>query len=86
MPNHVHVVTQLHPAWTLEKVLHSWKSFTARQANRLLGRSGAFWAREYHDRSILDEDTYVRMVRYTLENPENAGLRDWSLVWGDGEG
>lgn len=42
MPNHVHVVFQPLDGHTLPEILHSWKSFTAKQTNRLLGRTGAF--------------------------------------------
>ena len=38
MPNHVHVVIQPRPEWSLEGILHSWKSFTAKEANKLLDR------------------------------------------------
>ena len=46
MPNHVHTVFQPLPNWRLEKVLHSWKSFTSKEANRLLKRTGDFWEPE----------------------------------------
>jgi transposase IS200 family protein len=52
MPNHVHVVAQLASEISLAKVLLSWKSYTARRANAILGRSGVFWQREYFDRII----------------------------------
>jgi len=47
MPNHVHVVVRLFLGETLAAVVHSWKSFSAKQANRILGAHGAFWQREY---------------------------------------
>jgi len=46
MPNHVHVVALLFPGQTLATVAHSWKSFSAKQANRMLRRHGLFWQRE----------------------------------------
>jgi REP element-mobilizing transposase RayT len=42
MPNHVHVVALLFPGQTLATVAHSWKSFSAKQANRMLRRHGLF--------------------------------------------
>ena len=81
MPNHVHAVFRLLGAWKLESTLHSWKSFTAKQANRLLGRRGAFWAREYYDHLVRDEEEFRRIVAYVAENPAKAGLRDWPFVW-----
>ena len=43
MPNHVHAVVWPMPGHTLSDILHSWKSFTSKAANKLLGRTGGFW-------------------------------------------
>src|SRR5438034_6286735 len=43
MPNHAHVITRLFRGSELGRVVHSWKSYTAKAANRLLGRVGEFW-------------------------------------------
>ena len=40
MPNHVHAVVWPMPDHTLSDILHSWKSFTSNQANKLLHRRG----------------------------------------------
>jgi len=85
MPNHVHVVCRLLPGQDLNKVLQGWKSFTARKANQILGRSRAFWQREYYDRLIRDGDELRRAVRYVMNNPERAGLKGWKWVWSAGE-
>ena len=37
MPNHVHVLIEMLPGHRLSDVVHSWKSFTAKEANRILG-------------------------------------------------
>jgi len=47
MPNHVHVILRLFPGQELSGILWGWKSYTARMANRILGRKGSFWQREY---------------------------------------
>lgn len=36
MPNHIHVLTELLPGYPLNGVIHSWKSFTAKKANKKL--------------------------------------------------
>src|SRR5213594_2409975 len=36
MPNHVHVVVWPMPGHTLSEILHSWKSFTSKEAGKLL--------------------------------------------------
>ena len=74
MPNHVHALVTPAPTITLSALLHTWKSFSAKQANRVLGRSGAFWMQEYFDRYIRDEDHFVSAVEYIHNNPVAAGL------------
>lgn len=49
MPNHVHAVMKMLPGQRLASVLHSWKSFTAHEINKAVGRRGTVWAREYFD-------------------------------------
>jgi len=80
MPNHVHVLFRILADHKLAEVLHTWKSFTAKEANRLLGRSGEFWQREYYDHLVRDEEEFYRTVGYILKNPEKAGLRNWRWV------
>jgi 3-hydroxymyristoyl/3-hydroxydecanoyl-(acyl carrier protein) dehydratase/REP element-mobilizing transposase RayT len=82
MPNHVHVVFRANPGRELSDIMHSWKSFTAKACNKVLGRTGEFWQREYFDRIIRDRSDFERRVRYTLENPAAAGLVDWKWVGG----
>ena len=81
MPNHVHVIAKIFKGADLEKILHSWKSYTSNQANALLKRRGSFWWREYYDHCVRDEDELTRSVRYVLDNPAKAGLKDWPYVW-----
>jgi 3-hydroxymyristoyl/3-hydroxydecanoyl-(acyl carrier protein) dehydratase len=82
MPNHVHVVFRVSPGHDLSEILHSWKSFTAKECNKVLGRSGEFWQRESFDRIIRDAADFERRVRYTLDNPAAAGLMNWNWVGG----
>ena len=93
MPNHVHAIVQPLPGHELSGILHSWKSFTASEANVRLGRSGQFWQPESYDHIIRTENEFRKQVRYVLDNPEKAGLTGWSwtgvasasLPMGDGE-
>ncbi len=74
MPNHVHVlITPLHGN-SLSSILHSWKSFTAKKANEILGHDGAFWQAEYFDRMIRDERHFHAAIEYIHNNPVKAGL------------
>lgn len=90
MPNHSHIMIRPHDGHPLEKIMHSIKSYTATEANRLLGRKGAFWMREAFDRYIRDADHYARVKRYIENNPVKAKLckrpEDWefSSAWNAG--
>jgi REP element-mobilizing transposase RayT len=81
MPNHVHVVVRLFPGQELARVVKAWKNFSAKAANLALARKGRFWQREYYDRLIRNGDEFDRAIRYVLENPAKAGLKDWTWVW-----
>jgi REP element-mobilizing transposase RayT len=81
MPNHVHVLFQTIGKASLADILHSWKSYSAKAANQVLGRSGEFWQREYHDHLIRDLIEFDRAVRYVSKNPSQAGLKNWPWVW-----
>jgi putative transposase len=72
MPNHVHALFVQNPEWPLEKLLQSWKRFTTREINKLLGRTGNLWQRDYFDRLVRDEKHFVNCVRYIRRNPEKA--------------
>ena len=74
MPNHVHALFVQNRKWPLEKLIHSWKRFTTRQINKLLGGSGSFWQRDYFDRLVRDEQHFGNCVRYIRRNPEKAKL------------
>ena len=81
MPNHVHSVFKPFPNWTLGKIMHSWKSFTSKEANKLLLREGEFWEPEYFDRLIRNEDEFHHYLEYIASNPPKAGLKDWKWLW-----
>jgi len=81
MPNHVHVVVRLFPGQELARIVKTWKNFSAKAANQVLGRKGRFWQREYYDRLIRNGDELDRAIRYVVENSTKAGLRNWTWVW-----
>jgi putative DNA methylase len=81
MPNHVHALITPVEGHGLAEIVHSWKSYTANTANKLLGLTGPFWQRDYYDRFIRDEKHYLAAVEYIEMNPVKAGLcaslEDW---------
>jgi putative transposase len=81
MPNHVHVLVEPFDTHALGDIVSSWKRFSARMANRLLGRSGSFWQEDYWDTYIRNERHLGSTIAYIENNPVNAGLvkevADW---------
>ncbi len=68
--------------------MKSLKGSTAREANRLLGRTGEpFWQRESYDHWVRDEREWRRIEFYIENNPVKAGLVSraeeyrWSSKW-----
>jgi len=87
MPTHIHLLinTQgisLPPSkenknqTPLSYALFLLKGRTARQANLLLKRQGAFWRPESYDHVVRDEHEFERIVFYILNNPVKAGLAE----------
>jgi putative DNA methylase len=74
MPNHVHAMIRVEPGWSLSSIIHSWKSFTARNANKMLGLSGEFWQPDYFDRVMRDDKHFHDTALYIENNPVKAGL------------
>ena len=72
MPNHVHVLMELFRGDDLAKVVQSWKSFTAKEINRIIGSSGKVWMAEYYDRLIRNVEHYDNTLRYIRKNGEVA--------------
>ncbi len=95
MSNHVHVVMRLldqEEAFSsiyLHKVLQSIKQYSAKKANKILGKSGQFWQRESYDYQVRDREELFRIISYVLDNPIKSGLcesRDqwkWSYIKSD---
>lgn len=81
MPNHAHMLLAPRAGFTLSRIMHSLKSYTAKEANKLSGGAGDFWMPEYFDRYIRDAEHYARAVAYIENNPVKANLcrapRDW---------
>jgi hypothetical protein len=79
MPNHVHVIVQPLTGHRLPGLVHSWKSYIANLANKLVGRNGVFWQAEYYDHIIRNEQELNETVSYVWNNATKAGLvnRPW---------
>jgi REP element-mobilizing transposase RayT len=80
MPNHVHTLIETSQT-PLTEILHCWKSYTGKAANRLLKRTGDFWQAEYFDRFIRDEEHFRKAVHYIENNPVKAALAKAAEEW-----
>ncbi|MBS3734558.1 MAG: valine--tRNA ligase [Phycisphaerae bacterium] len=80
MPNHVHVIVEPLDDHGLSDICQSWKSYTSKRANDILGRSGTFWQAEYYDHLVRDQEDYHQCLQYVLGNPSAAGLENWPWV------
>src|ERR1035437_7704706 len=73
MPNHVHVL--LTPSIAASRWLQAVKGFSAREANKILGRTGEpFWQAESYDHWVRNDGEFQKIVAYIEENPVGAGL------------
>jgi REP element-mobilizing transposase RayT len=81
MPNHVHVLITQREGHRLGDIVKSWKSYTSRQANKTLGRSGELWRRDYFDRYIRNDCHFGAVLNYIHENPVRAGLVRKATDW-----
>ena len=52
MPDHIHAVIQPGRDQTLPRVMHSLKTFTARQINKQRGERRTVWQERYYDHGI----------------------------------
>jgi len=73
MPNHVHLL--ITPRVNVPALMHRLKGASARESNRLLGRTGEpFWQDESYDRLVRNAGEFQRIENYILQNPVRAGL------------
>ncbi len=81
MPNHLHVLLKPFEGIEIGEIAHSIKSYTAHEANKILGRKGSFWQPEPFDRYIRNRDHFVNVIEYIENNPVKARLcsrpEDW---------
>jgi REP element-mobilizing transposase RayT len=83
MPNHVHLLASIPENLFLGDFMKALKGRSARECNRVLGRTGTFWFREYYDRFIRNQRHYEDTRAYIHRNAVLAGLcaipEDWKF-------
>ncbi|HZV34245.1 MAG TPA: alanine--tRNA ligase-related protein, partial [Verrucomicrobiae bacterium] len=86
MPDHVHMIIQPgikeqdkqgEPVfWPLSEILHSIKSFSAKEINKLEKTTGVLWQDERFDRYARSDADLQEKFRYVCGNPWRAGIVD----------
>jgi len=93
MPSHFHWVFRPLETWIVslgptieerpprERVMHSLKTFTAWECNRMMKKRGPFWQDESYEQCIRADDELHRIIDYVEQNPVKAKLvpsaQDW---------
>ena len=78
MPNHVHLLFSLKDdKQDMFRIMQCHKSFTAKEANRILNLAGQFWEPESYDH-VVREGEFENIVSYILNNPVKATfVKEW---------
>lgn len=71
MPNHIHLLIQIHPdengrpmvAPTVSRIINHMKGFVSKKIGR------AIWQKLYYDHVVRNTDDYNGVVKYIWENP-----------------
>ena len=59
---------------SLSAIVADLKEYTAREANKLLGRRGQFWAEDFWDTYMRDPQHEFKTRSYVENNPTKAFL------------
>ncbi len=79
MPNHVHLIVCLLGDTEIEAICTSWKRFTAKHINHMLGTKGRFWQEESFDHLIRSSDQFEAIRRYIANNPKSLSADEYRL-------
>ena len=74
MPNHVHVLVEPLGNHKLSEILHSWKSYSAKEINKIIGSHGSVWHRESFDRIVRSPAHLTRIEEYIRDNPKSLPI------------
>jgi len=77
MPNHVHMLIK--PFKSLSSVMQIIKGSSAKALNEIMRRKGKFWASEYYDKVIRNQNHFEIVYRYIKNNPLVLGEAEASL-------
>lgn len=69
MDDHVHVLLRPLEPYDLGQILHSIKSFTAKEINKLRGTTGTRWMKDSRTDIVRNERELHARANYILRNP-----------------
>jgi REP element-mobilizing transposase RayT len=90
MPDHVHWLMQPlskseDEYWSLSSILHSIKSYSAKQIPKVMKHIGTVWQDERYDRIIRNDEEFLNTWEYIRQNPVKASLaktpEDYPFLW-----
>jgi alanine--tRNA ligase len=95
MPDHAHFIIQPgvkdedkegNPVfWPLTEILHSIKSYSAKEVNKIDNVKGTLWQEERYDRYMRSDADLQEKFQYVCRNPWAAGLiqetEPWPWLW-----
>jgi REP element-mobilizing transposase RayT len=70
--NHAHALVTPLTGHGLTEIFHSWKSYTAKAINRVIGRTGEFWQQESYDH-IVRSPAALGRIRIYIRNHAQRG-------------
>jgi REP element-mobilizing transposase RayT len=73
MPNHIHFLIKISDT-PLSKIIKELKRYTARESNKMLRRTGEFWAEDFYDTYMRDTGHEAKTYCYIENNPVKALL------------
>ena len=81
MPNHVHILIQMRTGFNLRKQFREIQRYSARQINKLIGRSGDLWQGEPFDHVVRSEKQFVYLQNYIRENPTKGNVPEGGYLY-----
>lgn len=71
--------------WSIGSILHSIKSYSAKQIPTVMNHIGTVWQDGRYDRLIRDRQEFDNTWRYIKQNPVKAGLcntpEEYQFYW-----
>ena len=79
-PNHVHVLFMPEDGFDGRQIVRAWKSYTAKQINRLLNRTGIVWQKESYDHLVRDVRQFNAYRAYIRHNDVNLAYDAYAVA------